>query len=93
MQEVEGAKFLKETLREDRLFGPGGRRRHADQHLGSQWGTGRPQIVIVSEINSLPGGLADARLGFSASRLSPARPATWRATTPTRASPSARLTR
>ena len=54
-QEFESTKFLKETL--DRMgfttrTGGAG----FPTALWAQWGTGKPQIVIVTEIDALPGG-------------------------------------
>ena len=52
-QEFESAKFLKETL--ERIgfkveTGGGG----FPTAIWAQWGTGKPQIVIVTEIDALP---------------------------------------
>jgi aminobenzoyl-glutamate utilization protein B len=55
MQEFESTKFLKQTL-EGIGFkvttGAGG----MPTALWAEWGTGKPQIVIVTEVDALPGG-------------------------------------
>jgi aminobenzoyl-glutamate utilization protein B len=55
MQEVESTNFLKSVLKQMGFAvttGGGG----MPTSLWAQWGTGRPQIVIVTEIDALPGG-------------------------------------
>src|SRR5487761_1482501 len=55
MQEAESTKLLKDTLAAAgftvELGGAG-----MPTHLWATWGSGRPHIVIVSEIDALPGG-------------------------------------
>ena len=55
MQEVESTRFMKETLEAAgfsvELGGAG-----MPTNLWAKWGSGRPHIVIVSEIDALPGG-------------------------------------
>ena len=55
MQEFESTKFLKGVLEQAGFSvttGGGG----MPTSLWAQWGTGRPQVVIVTEIDALPGG-------------------------------------
>src|SRR5438128_9188443 len=55
MQEQESAKFLKETLEAIGFkvdLGGGG----FPTNVWAQWGSGKPQIVIVTEIDALPEG-------------------------------------
>jgi aminobenzoyl-glutamate utilization protein B len=55
MQEVESAKFVKETLEKLGFkveTGGGG----MPTNIWAVWGTGKPQVVIVSEMDALPGG-------------------------------------
>jgi aminobenzoyl-glutamate utilization protein B len=55
MQEIESAKFVKGVLEQIGFTvetGTAG----MDTNIWAHWGTGKPQIVIVSEIDALPGG-------------------------------------
>jgi aminobenzoyl-glutamate utilization protein B len=55
MQEVESTKFLKGVLESIGFTvetGGGG----MPTNIWARWGTGKPQVVIVSEIDALPGG-------------------------------------
>jgi aminobenzoyl-glutamate utilization protein B len=55
MQEVESTKFLKGVLESIGFTvetGGGG----MPTNIWAQWGTGKPEVVIVSEIDALPGG-------------------------------------
>jgi aminobenzoyl-glutamate utilization protein B len=55
MQEIESSKLLKETLEASgfkvELGGAG-----MPTNLWAQWGSGRPKIAIVTEVDALPGG-------------------------------------
>ncbi len=81
MQEFESTKLLKDTLEaagfKVELGGAG-----MPTNLWAEWGSGRPKIAIVTEVDALPGG----------SRW-PTPPATWRATTPMAAWPARPLSR
>ncbi len=55
MQEIESAKFVKGVLEQIGFTvetGTAG----MNTNIWAHWGTGKPQIVIVSEIDALPGG-------------------------------------
>jgi aminobenzoyl-glutamate utilization protein B len=55
MQEIESAKFVKGVLEQIGFTvetGAAG----MNTNIWAHWGTGKPQIVIVSEIDALPGG-------------------------------------
>src|SRR5882757_9456488 len=55
MQEFESAKFIKGVLQSIGFTvetGTAG----MNTNIWAHWGTGKPQIVIVSEIDALPGG-------------------------------------
>jgi aminobenzoyl-glutamate utilization protein B len=55
MQEIESAKFVKGVLEQIGFTvetGTSG----MNTNIWAHWGTGKPQIVIVSEIDALPGG-------------------------------------
>jgi hypothetical protein len=91
MQEVESTKFLKGVL-ESIGFTVETGGAGMPTNIWGEWGTGKPQIVIVSEIDALPGG-SQTPGSIEHKPLGTARLATWRATTPMRASPSARRMR
>jgi aminobenzoyl-glutamate utilization protein B len=55
MQEIESAKFVKGVL-ESIGFTVETGTAGMSTNIWAQWGTGKPQIVIVSEIDALPGG-------------------------------------
>jgi aminobenzoyl-glutamate utilization protein B len=55
MQEVESTKFLKGVL-ESIGFTVETGGAGMPTNIWAQWGTGKPQVVIVSEIDALPGG-------------------------------------
>ena len=55
MQEVESAKFVKGVL-ESIGFAVETGTAGMNTNIWAHWGTGKPQIVIVSEIDALPGG-------------------------------------
>jgi aminobenzoyl-glutamate utilization protein B len=55
MQEIESAKFVKGVL-ESIGFTVETGTAGMNTNIWAQWGTGKPQIVIVSEIDALPGG-------------------------------------
>jgi aminobenzoyl-glutamate utilization protein B len=55
MQEVESAKFIKQVL-ESIGFTVETGTAGMPTNIWAHWGTGKPQIVIVSEIDALPGG-------------------------------------
>jgi aminobenzoyl-glutamate utilization protein B len=55
MQEVESAKFLKTTL-EGIGFKVDTGGAGFPTNVWAQWGSGKPKIVIVTEIDALPGG-------------------------------------
>src|SRR5271168_418014 len=55
MQEIESAKFVKGVL-ESIGFTVETGAAGMNTNIWAQWGTGKPQVVIVSEIDALPGG-------------------------------------
>jgi aminobenzoyl-glutamate utilization protein B len=55
MQEVESAKFIKQVL-ESIGFTVDTGTAGMPTNIWAHWGTGKPQIVVVSEIDALPGG-------------------------------------
>ena len=55
-------------------------------NLWAEYGSGRPKIAIVTEIDALPGGSQTPRRVRAQAAGRRARPATWKATTPTAAS-------
>ena len=88
MQELESAKFIKGVL-ESIGFTVETGGAGMPTNIWAHWGTGKPQIVIVSEIDALPGGSQTPAV-LNASPWSRAHLAIWKATTRTAASPSGR---
>ena len=90
MQEFESTKLLKDTLDaagfKVELGGAG-----MPTNLWAEYGSGQPQIVIVTRDRRAARRHADAAANSTISRWCRARPATWRATTPMAASPPPRL--
>ena len=90
MQEFESAKFIKGVL-ESIGFTVETGAAGMPTNIWAHWGTGKPQIVIVSEIDALPGG-SQTPGSIERKPLIRARLAIWKATTRTQASPSGRPT-
>jgi aminobenzoyl-glutamate utilization protein B len=55
MQELESAKFIKSVL-ESIGFTVETGTAGMPTNIWAQWGSGKPQVLIVSEIDALPGG-------------------------------------
>jgi aminobenzoyl-glutamate utilization protein B len=91
MQEFEGSKLLKDTLEaagfKVELGGAG-----MPTNVWAEYGSGRPKIAIVTEIDALPGG-SQTPGEFERKPMVKDGPATWKATTPTAALPPWRPSR
>src|SRR5262245_16755820 len=85
MQEFESTKLLKDTLTaagfKVELGGAG-----MPTNLWAEYGTGRPKIAIVTEIDALPGG-SQTPGTYERKPLVANGPGTWKGTTPMAASP------
>src|SRR5215831_5125395 len=81
VQEFEGSKLLKDTLEAGgfrvELGGAG-----MPTNVRAEYGSGRPKIAIVTEIDALPGG-SQTPGEFARKPLVADAPGTWKGTTPT----------